>query len=403
MMSDKPAVLFVDDEPAVLSGLRARMRRLRREYDFEFAGGAEEAIEVLERRPVAVVVTDMRMPDRTGADLLEEVRFRFPEVIRYVLSGQPDDRLIHRSVAVTHRWLSKPCDHDVMVAALAEAVGDDGAVHEPEVRRALGSIDALPSHPLVHRRLVEVSEGERPTIAEVARLIASDPAATAKLLQWASSIEPDAELAVDLDRAVEVVGLDALAHLVVANDVVRPTRPTDMIPGFGPDLFHRHSQLVAHVASKLSEPSEAGLARHGGLLATIGLLIEASRLPERLAEAYVEAEQAEGGPVRLVEMEHKLWGSTHPEVGSHLLGLWGLPPTLVTLVRGSTTRPDPTIEPPFSAAQAVRAARLVVQRGPLARVIGLPHLDPIDDEPELVEAVDRWCQVVDLGRCDDEN
>jgi CheY-like chemotaxis protein len=60
-------VLFVDDEPNILEGLRRMLRPLRQEWDMEFVNGGAEALEVLARAPVDVLVSDMRMPGMDGA------------------------------------------------------------------------------------------------------------------------------------------------------------------------------------------------------------------------------------------------------------------------------------------------------------------------------------------------
>jgi HD-like signal output (HDOD) protein/CheY-like chemotaxis protein len=380
-----PTVLFVDDEPEVLNGLRVSLRRERHSYRFLFATGADDAISIMEREPVDMVVSDMRMPDRNGADLLEEVRFRFPDVVRYVLSGQAEDRLVRRSVAVTHRWLTKPCSREALIEALEEAVGFRGRVDDPAVRRAIGAVDALPSHPEAYDALVGALARPEVTIDEVVGLAAADPALTAKLLQWANLVFTEGVAVYDVRRAIERIGLDVLTHLSTADDVVRRGVAAEVIPGFGIDLFHRYARQVAHVAAGLATPERADLAAAAGLLSGTGLLLEVSHLREPLERAY---RLALTDRVCLVSMEQDLFGRSHPELAGHLLSLWGLPRDLVAAVAASHRRPDPSAVLPMSPETAVQAARLLVQRTDLSRAVGLPHLAPIDDE--LAAALDRW-------------
>lgn len=380
-----PTVLFVDDEPDVLNGLRVGLRRQRHRYRFLFAAGADEAVSIMEREPVDMVVSDMRMPDRNGADLLEEVRFRFPDVVRYVLSGQAEDRLVRRSVAVTHRWLSKPCPHEVLVEALEEAVGFRARVQDRSARRAIGAIDALPSHPEAYDALVEALARPEVTIDDVVGLASVDPAVTAKLLQWANSVFTEGVAVYDVRRAVERIGLDALTRLSAADDVVRRGVAAEVIPGFGIDLFHRHARQVGQVAAGLTDPGHADLARAAGLLSGTGLLLEVGHLRERLEQAY---RLALTGRSSLVAVERDLSGWAHPDLAGHLLALWGLPRDLVAAVAAAHERPDPSAELPLGPQTAVQAARLLVQRTDLSRAMGTPHLMPFDDE--LADALDRW-------------
>lgn len=378
-------VLFVDDEPDVLDGLRLSLRKLRGDFSFLFATSADEAIAVLETRAVDMVITDMRMPDRNGADLLEEVRFRFPDVIRYVLSGQAEDRLVHRSVAVAHRWLNKPCDRDVLIEAIVESTDHRGGLSDPPMRRAIGTVDALPSHPDLYRAFRDELANPRLSVDRLVELAAVDPALTAKLLQWANSVYQDGPPVYDVRRAIERIGVEDLGHLSSANDVVRPASGSEVVPGFGVELFHHYAADAAAVAAALADRDDADLVRAATLLSNIGLLIEAGHLPDRLAAAY---ERAIEGDAHLVPVERHLYGRSHAELAASLLALWGLPGALVDLVGGSHGLPDPAAAVPLPPLDAVRAGRLIVQTQPVARTIGAPHLLAV--HPELAEALDRW-------------
>ena len=117
----RPSILLVDDEVAILDGLR---RQLRRDYTVHTATGGAAALEILAVEPVTVVVSDMRMPEMDGATLLSEVRTRHPDVGRVLLTGQADTQAAIAAVNQGHvfRFLTKPCPPDVLMDALGSAV-----------------------------------------------------------------------------------------------------------------------------------------------------------------------------------------------------------------------------------------------------------------------------------------
>jgi DNA-binding NtrC family response regulator len=81
----KHAVLFVDDE---LNILKAVKRLLRNEpWEVLSASRPQEALELLDTSPVQVVVSDQRMPEMSGVDLLAVVRERHPDLVRMMLTG----------------------------------------------------------------------------------------------------------------------------------------------------------------------------------------------------------------------------------------------------------------------------------------------------------------------------
>ena len=75
-------ILFVDDEPMLLSGLQRSLRLMRTEWEMVFAPGGNEALAAMDQQTFDIIVTDMRMPGMDGAQLLEEVQKRSPQTLR---------------------------------------------------------------------------------------------------------------------------------------------------------------------------------------------------------------------------------------------------------------------------------------------------------------------------------
>jgi ActR/RegA family two-component response regulator len=119
-MSDR--VLFVDDEPNVLDGIR---RQLRNRVEVETAVGAAAGLELINSKgPFAVVVSDMRMPEMSGARFLAKVNEIAPDTVRMVLSGQADLDTTVAAVNEGHifRFLMKPCDTDKLIQSLNSGI-----------------------------------------------------------------------------------------------------------------------------------------------------------------------------------------------------------------------------------------------------------------------------------------
>jgi YesN/AraC family two-component response regulator len=131
----KKRILFVDDEPLVLTGLQRMLRGMREEWEMEFVACGTDALTRMAAVPFDVVVTDMRMPGMNGAELLDEVMRLHPKTIRIVLSGHADKDLILKCVYSTHQYLSKPCDSQIIKATVQRACGVEN-VEEHERLRA---------------------------------------------------------------------------------------------------------------------------------------------------------------------------------------------------------------------------------------------------------------------------
>lgn len=122
-MTDANArILCIDDEPNVLDGLQ---RNLRRKFDVATAVGSKAGLERFEAdRGFAVVVSDLRMPDMDGIELLSRIRELSPDTTRILLTGNADLTAAIEAVnrGSVFRFLSKPCPAADLVAAIERGV-----------------------------------------------------------------------------------------------------------------------------------------------------------------------------------------------------------------------------------------------------------------------------------------
>ncbi len=116
------AILFVDDEESILTTLKRFMRHSQ--YECFYANSGAEALHILETHTIDVVVSDMKMPQMTGEQLLREVARRYPETIRIVLSAFSEDDLVMGAINEGRIWgfIHKPWNNNELKQALDQAV-----------------------------------------------------------------------------------------------------------------------------------------------------------------------------------------------------------------------------------------------------------------------------------------
>jgi response regulator RpfG family c-di-GMP phosphodiesterase len=115
-------VLCVDDEPNILSSLKRMLRAGG--YCVLTAGSGAQALAVLEQMPVELVISDMRMPGMDGAQLLEQVHARWPEVVRILLTGHAD---MSSAVAAINRgrvfrYIHKPWEEHELLGTVQQGL-----------------------------------------------------------------------------------------------------------------------------------------------------------------------------------------------------------------------------------------------------------------------------------------
>ena len=118
---DLPTVLLVDDEVRSLDAMR---RTLDEDFAILTAESAERARELLARQEVAVVLCDQRMPGLTGVEFLKEVRERWPDTVRIVISGYTDSEDIIAGIneAGIYQYILKPWVPDHLLQTVRTAV-----------------------------------------------------------------------------------------------------------------------------------------------------------------------------------------------------------------------------------------------------------------------------------------
>ncbi|WP_440873963.1 sigma-54-dependent transcriptional regulator [Thalassotalea sp. PLHSN55] len=119
---NKPRILFVDDEPAILRSLKRISGKL--DADILTASGGEKALEIIEEMPVDVIVSDIKMPNMTGNELLAKVAQIAPETVRIILTGYDDIEMVLSAINHGHIWgfLRKPWDNYELIVKLKQAL-----------------------------------------------------------------------------------------------------------------------------------------------------------------------------------------------------------------------------------------------------------------------------------------
>ena len=325
-------LLFVDDEPRVLDSLRRLLFSRRAEWEFHFATSGEAALDTLRRADFDAVVTDIRMPGMDGATLLEEVRRRYPGMIRVVLSGQCDSEAATRALAAAHRYLSKPCDTEELKQTLEQALELLAAMDEPKLRTLLHRVGDLPHPPKICNMLERELAKQEPSFEQIASTVSGDSALVVRVLQFANSaFFAGSEKTTGIDAAIARLGTTVLHSLVLSTMLRDRFTPDKVLEGFDIRVEQEHAMMAGAIARSLARPWGFGdQAFTAALLHDVGKLVLATRLPVEYGEALRQAANA-GLP--LPQVEHDLLGASHAEVGAYLLALWGLPAGLVTAVR----------------------------------------------------------------------
>ncbi len=331
----KIRILFVDDEPNILKGFKRSLRPLRSLWDMTFAPGGKQALTILEQSPFDVVLSDMRMPEMDGSQLLEIVRRTYPGIMRIILSGHSDEDLIMKSVKSAHQFLSKPCEKQTLISAVSRAGYLDNILQPSGLKDRLGGIECIPSLPSLYEEMMWDMDRGSGSADSVGRIIEQDMGMTAKVLQLVnSSFFGIHRHRSRVREAVSFLGIDIVKHLALDMNVFsRFNRALSIV---GVEEIHDHSIRTAGIAKQIAGDGKMGNGKMNAktadnavicaFLHDIGRLLMAEYFSDQYERVVRLAGQEQ---MTVPEAEQAVFNVTHAEIGAYLLGLWGLPDMIV--------------------------------------------------------------------------
>ncbi len=324
-------ILFVDDERELLDSLRARLYKHRHDWNMKFVSSGEEAIAALEEQHFDLVVSDVRMPGMDGGQLLTVVKARWPNAMRIIVSGYSDPVQAVRLTSLAHQYIAKPCDGRELENIVERCFYLQELLAQEPLRKMVGSIGKLPAMPKTYGLLQAALARPSVTAAEIGDIVTADTAIAGKVLQITNSAffrlrKP----MVRIKDAVTYLGFATVRNLVLSAEIFSQWQASQGLSDVDPERLQLHAECAAAACKALAggraTPDDAWLA---GLLHDIGYWIMVQECPKALASA-LKLSRAEG--VSLVDCERRIIGATHAEIGAYLLGLWGLPYSIVEAV-----------------------------------------------------------------------
>lgn len=326
-------ILFVDDEPALLQEFKRMLQPMSQEWGMSFAMSGEEALDFMSQSDFDVVVSDMRMPKMDGLELLNEIMKSYPDVVRIVLVEDTDRELLLQSVKCSHQHLKKPCNIDAVKCVITRACKLNDLLQNEALRKIVTGIKELPSLPTLHGMIVKEMQSPDASIKKVGYIISQDVSMSAKILQIVNSAYFGLPRKIsDPQQASVYLGIETLKALVLSVHVFSSFTEDAKLYGVSLKEILGHCLLVGRLAKEIarSEKVETKIledALIAGVLHDIGKLI-LLQLPDQNRQV---TKRIETTGVSFVEVEYEVMKTSHAELGAYLLGLWGLPDSIIEI------------------------------------------------------------------------
>jgi HD-like signal output (HDOD) protein len=290
-----------------------------------------EALELLARESHDVVIADLSLPGLDGLALLEQAKRSYPAIIRILVDGDSDRNVMFRAMNVAHQVLKKPLDGPLLWALISQTAAVLPLLRDDTMRAVVGNVSQLPPAPRVYTELGKLLERPKCNVDEVVAVIGRDPAIASRLLRLANSaFFAQRGQSLELRASVVRLGFNTIRNLMLTVELFHLSSPFGKALGRELDQAQQNALLLAKTSEQLARGTAmAGDAFVAGLLADIGQIVLLMTQSYAWKDCRATARLYKHP---LQEIEEKALGVTHAEVGAYLLGVWGLPYSVVEAV-----------------------------------------------------------------------
>ncbi|MDD3174307.1 MAG: HDOD domain-containing protein [Herbinix sp.] len=313
-------ILIVDDEVQILKALSRLF--VGTDYEIFTAENSMDAMELLGKTEVDMVISDMRMPGLDGYKLLSIIKEKYPKIIRIILSGYSDEKPMFRALLhnIAKLYVFKPWNNNDFLKNVNKLFADDNEIKSQEFISKFEGMCHTSYAPKNCEKMITLIEEEN--IDSLIAEIEQDPDISNLLMQVAKSavygVMPST-----VKQAAIYIGLHNLKCFMRWACTVSTFKKNDVISE-EPDLLCKHAYLTNRIFLFLYEaflhkqPAES--AMFAGLMHNIGLVILSNNLQKNGSH-----ELSNLTPNDYLKLELGEYEEPHQEVGAHLLDQWDLP------------------------------------------------------------------------------
>jgi len=319
------SILFVDDEKAILNSIRREF--FDSQYEIYTATSGKEALELLSENEINLIVSDMRMPEMDGYELLKKVKILYPSVIRLILSGFTDEKTAFKSIYnnLAKLFITKPWKKDDFRKAIDDVFKTEELLSNNTILKFVIEMGKLPTIPSILTEISEVVENDDQNMDKIVEIIESDITLSSEVLRIINSAFYGIKTA-SVKNAVLSLGLVNLKNIIATAEVFKLEHDF-----FNKNLIWEHSNLANNILielyNKVLNKKIPDYYKTAGLLHDIGKVAFFKIYNEEYDELYKSSENR--GVEEISKLEKEKFNINHEELGGYLLKWWDIPYAIV--------------------------------------------------------------------------
>lgn len=311
-----PTIVLADCDEKALGAIRDRMQALKPQWQIYTMTRGEQVLQFALTNRVDGVISDIKLQDMSGFDLLSRLQALCPDTIRFTLSADLDHEVVLESTRANHRFINRAVPNEVLVSAIECSLRLNRKLNEKTLKEGIGDIRTLPALPEIYQRMVAELTSPHSSLMNVARIIETDTSLTATVLKIVNSAFYGLNQRVEsVSQGVALLGVHLIKNITLTAkvfaqfeagelDLVKLRKLNDKANKTGA-LCNQFARLARVPRTVIDHVQIAGM------LSIVGQLIELSKpYSQNTNQETVESEM----------------------LGAYLLRLWLLPDPVVEAV-----------------------------------------------------------------------
>lgn len=321
-------ILFVDDDVKILNYIVNNF--FDSEYVVLTAKSGEDAFEILENEKVNLIISDLMMPGINGYELLNEVKRRFPHVIRIILSEPENERmafdLLRKNIAKL--YILKPLDKNIILETITKVFRlEEVLKYNKNILKLINNSEELPTIKTSYQKIITIIENDE-EIYKIVEAIECDNSIVLKLLHIVNSSYYALKTG-SIKRAVGYLGLDNIKNIVITSAFIDGLTCNPKDNKRLEDLWKHafiSNRIMSIIYNEFLKRNIPETAMNAGLLSNVGIIFLIHSFHDKYMEIF---DQLKNNNTQLVEFENRAFGTNHQEVGGFLLQWWDIPLPIV--------------------------------------------------------------------------
>lgn len=322
------SILFVDDDGMILNALERTF--LDTEYDKFFALDTNEALKILEKEKIDLLISDIKISPLSGCQFLNIVREKFPSVIRIILSAYEDKHVMMKTIyeGLAKVYMLKPWDNKGLLNEVDHLLKMYRSIRDTKLLNLISGVKNLPMIPGLYGEVAELVKNDG-SLEEISKVIEHDQVCAAKLLKLANSAFYGISMG-SIHKALVYLGIKTINDLILVSGIFLSDGPEEA--RVDRQLLFDHVNTCSRIlhglhmkffGRKISEEYACA-----ALLHDIGRMFILCNFPQNY-KAVMSWVRGEGSIGKLGEIEKSILGYSHERIGVYILDWWNLPAYIV--------------------------------------------------------------------------